>query len=57
MSKRESEETHPRLKRKVYEKELHKLQTELCRSQDRVAQAGYAWSSLSKGAVRAVRAG
>jgi hypothetical protein len=30
MSKREPEEVRPKLKRKVYEKELRKLQTELC---------------------------
>jgi polyphosphate kinase 2 (PPK2 family) len=42
MSKREPEENHarPRLKRKVDEKELSKLQAELCRLQDWVVNAG-----------------
>jgi polyphosphate kinase 2 len=40
MSKRHPEETRPKLKRKEYEKELRKLQTELCRLQDWVVHAG-----------------
>lgn len=40
MSKRQSEELRPKMKRKEYEKELHKLQTELCKLQDWVVHAG-----------------
>jgi len=40
MSKKNLEETNPRMKRKEYEKELHKLQVELCRLQDWVVHAG-----------------
>jgi polyphosphate kinase len=40
MSRREPEEVRDELKRKVYEKELRKLQTELCRLQDWVVHAG-----------------
>jgi len=34
MSKKQSEETEPRMKRKQYEKKPRNLQTELCRRQD-----------------------
>lgn len=40
MSKQHAEETEPKMKRKKYEKELRKLQTELCRLQDWVVHAG-----------------
>src|SRR5258708_2467945 len=40
MSKKHSDEEPPRMKRKQYEKELHKLQTELCRLQDWVVHKG-----------------
>lgn len=40
MSEKKSEDAHPGMKRKEYEKELHKLQTELCRLQDWVVQEG-----------------
>ncbi len=40
MSKPKPEETKPRMKRKKYEKELEKLQTELCKLQDWVVHAG-----------------
>ncbi len=40
MSKHESEETRPRMKRKKYEKELRKLQAELCRLQEWVREQG-----------------
>ena len=40
MSKREPAEVRPKLSRKEYEKELRKLQTELCRLQDWVVHAG-----------------
>jgi polyphosphate kinase 2 len=40
MSKQDQEETQPRMKRKKYEKELRKLQTELCRLQQWVVHAG-----------------
>lgn len=40
MSKRESEETSSRMKRKKYEKELRKLQTELCVLQQWVVKTG-----------------
>jgi polyphosphate kinase 2 len=40
MSKNQREETKSRMKRKEYEKELRKLQTELCRLQQWVVHAG-----------------
>jgi polyphosphate kinase 2 len=40
MPKHQQEETQPRMKRKQYEKELRKLQTELCLLQEWVVQAG-----------------
>lgn len=40
MSKSQLDEAKPRMKRKKYEKELEKLQTELCRLQDWVVHAG-----------------
>jgi polyphosphate kinase 2 len=40
MSKRREEETHRRMKRKQYEKELRGLQTELCRLQEWVVHKG-----------------
>src|SRR5437763_14302427 len=40
MSKHDSEETQPKMKRKEYEKELRMLQTELCRLQEWVVHAG-----------------
>jgi polyphosphate kinase 2 len=40
MSKQQTEEIQPRMKRKKYEKELRKLQTELCRLQEWVVHAG-----------------
>jgi polyphosphate kinase 2 len=40
MSKQHPEETKPKMKRKEYEKELGKLQTELCRLQDWVVHKG-----------------
>src|SRR5262249_47302313 len=40
MSKNQGEGAKPRMKRKEYEKELRKLQTELCRLQEWVVQAG-----------------
>jgi polyphosphate kinase 2 len=40
MSKKQSEETQTRMKRKKYEKELRKLQTELCKLQKWVVHAG-----------------
>jgi polyphosphate kinase 2 len=40
MSKQQLEETKLRMKRKKYEKELEKLQTELCKLQDWVVHAG-----------------
>jgi polyphosphate kinase len=40
VSKKNSEENPPRMKRKEYEKELRKLQTELCRLQDWVVHKG-----------------
>src|SRR5580765_4000208 len=40
MSKHDSEDDEPKLKRKEYEKELRKLQTELCRLQDWVVHKG-----------------
>jgi polyphosphate kinase len=40
MSKQHQEETQPMMKRKKYEKELRKLQTELCRLQEWVVQEG-----------------
>jgi polyphosphate kinase 2 len=40
MSKHKSDDEKPRMKRKEYEKELQKLQTELCRLQDWVVHAG-----------------
>src|SRR5213080_3775624 len=40
MSKHDSEETQPKMKRKEYEKELRKLQTELCRLQGWVVHKG-----------------
>jgi polyphosphate kinase 2 len=40
MSKQHQEETQPMMKRKKYEKELRKLQTELCRMQEWVVQEG-----------------
>src|SRR5215470_9214337 len=40
MSKKKQEEERPKMKRKVYEKELRKLQTELCRLQDWVVHKG-----------------
>jgi len=40
MSKAEVEEARPRMKRKEYEKELSKLQTELCRLQEWVIHEG-----------------
>jgi len=40
MSKKNAEETQPRMKRKEYEKELRKLQTELCLLQDWVVHKG-----------------
>ena len=40
MSKHQRDEARPRMKRKEYEKELRKLQTELCRLQDWVVHAG-----------------
>src|SRR5436190_11116757 len=40
MSKQHEEEGRPRMKRKQYEKELRKLQTELCRLQDWVVHKG-----------------
>jgi len=40
MSKRHAEDDRPRMKRKKYEKEMRKLQTELCLLQDWVKQEG-----------------
>jgi polyphosphate kinase 2 (PPK2 family) len=40
MSKQKSAETQPRMERKQYEKELQKLQTELCQLQEWVVHAG-----------------
>ena len=40
MSKQQSEETQPMMKRKKYEKQLRKLQTELCLLQQWVVQEG-----------------
>jgi polyphosphate kinase len=40
MSKHQRDETRPRMKRKEYEKELSKLQTELCRLQEWVVHEG-----------------
>jgi polyphosphate kinase 2 len=40
MSKQQTEETRPRMKRKKFEKELQKLQTELCLLQKWVVHAG-----------------
>src|SRR3954452_21251341 len=40
MSRNQQEETRPRMKRKEYEAELGKLQTELCRLQEWVVHAG-----------------
>jgi polyphosphate kinase 2 len=40
MSKHQPEETQSKMKRKKYEKELQKLQTELCRLQEWVVHAG-----------------
>ena len=40
MSKHQTSEAQPRMKRKEYEKKLRKLQTELCRLQDWVVHAG-----------------
>jgi polyphosphate kinase 2 len=40
MSRQESDEKHGRMKRKKYEKELGRLQTELCRLQEWVVHAG-----------------
>jgi polyphosphate kinase 2 len=40
MSKQRSEESRPKMKRKQYEKELRKLQTELCLLQEWVVHAG-----------------
>jgi polyphosphate kinase 2 len=40
MSKKQPEESRPKMKRKEYEKELRKLQTELCKLQDWVVHAG-----------------
>jgi polyphosphate kinase 2 len=40
MSKQKSEESQPKMKRKKYEKELRKLQTDLCRLQTWVVHAG-----------------
>src|SRR5947209_13214498 len=40
MSKKHAEEGPPRMKRKKYEKELQKLQTELCLLQDWVVHKG-----------------
>src|SRR5262249_23496796 len=40
MSEHESEEDRPKLKRKEYEKELQKLQTELCLLQEGVVHTG-----------------
>src|SRR5947209_19732709 len=40
MSKKHAEEGPPRMKRKQFEKELRKLQTELCRLQDWVVHKG-----------------
>lgn len=40
MSKHDHEDDRPPMKRKEYEKELHKLQTRLCLLQDWVVQAG-----------------
>jgi polyphosphate kinase 2 len=40
MSKQQPEETQPKLKRKKFEKELRKLQTELCLLQEWVVHAG-----------------
>src|SRR6266404_5723274 len=40
MSKKHLDKTQPKMKRKEYEKELRKLQTELCRLQEWVVHAG-----------------
>jgi len=40
VSKKNSEEPQPKMKRKKFEKQLRKLQTELCRLQDWVVHAG-----------------
>jgi polyphosphate kinase 2 (PPK2 family) len=40
MSKQQPGETRPKMKRKEYEKELRKLQTELCLLQEWVVHAG-----------------
>ena len=40
MSKKNDDESTPKMKRKKYEKELRKLQTELCRMQDWVVHKG-----------------
>jgi len=45
----------PKLKRKEYEKHLRKLQTELCRLQDWVVEAGLRVLSCSKDATRPER--
>src|SRR5580704_17684948 len=40
MSKHDTDEARPKMKRKEYEKELRKLQTELCRLQQWVVHKG-----------------
>src|SRR3954447_22305706 len=40
MSKHQADEATPRMKRKKYEKELRKLQAELCKLQEWVVQEG-----------------
>ena len=40
MSKKHSEDGPPKMKRKKYEKELRKLQVELCQLQDWVVREG-----------------
>src|SRR6195256_2821111 len=40
MSKQHADDARPKMKRKEYEKELRKLQTELCRLQDSVVHEG-----------------
>ncbi len=51
------DETKSKMKRKQYEKELRKLQTELCRLQEWVKLKGLRVMVIFEGATRPARAG
>nr|MCU0709726.1 polyphosphate kinase 2 [Pirellula sp.] len=57
MSKKHSDDAKPKLKRKEYDRELHKLQSELCILQEWVKHTGYRAMILFEGRDAAGKGG